>query len=359
MNKRQILIPFGVLGLIAVVATVQFVEHRLDQEERAALARLRPVFAPESGPAAPESDPLDEAIEGLGSREVAARAAALKTVGAMLEGVAPKTLSDETRGRLGDGLEAFYRETGEQTPLDLKRKTEAMRLFASKVGGDEATAFFSDVLTFGSEPMKVAAARELSKAAAPADKALFEKGFEVAKSTAFPARWKATAYRRFLGRKAAEPALLELFQRDDLDAAALRSTAVELQNYGKPQVMGVVLGRLDEAGLLENSSRMPWISGKLLAKHIEASTGDELLTALRVVKRRPGLLDATQAAVHARLGDASPMVRRLVAKIIPEGIDLPLGERVLTARLRVETDPDVKQDIETSLARVREAITPP
>ena len=351
MEKREITIGLGIVGVILALGAVQVVEFKLGLQE--ATPRNPSHFEVAQAPT-----PLRGAIYGLEGEDEKIRDEALQSIAKFLVGVSPAAIGPDRRRILGEGLVAYYEGVGVDTPGHLKKKREAMRLIAVKVGGEQAKNFFAEVLTFGSDPMKVVAARELSKHGAVRDKELFEMGFEVAKSSAFPNRWKAKAYRRFLGRKAAEPVLLEFFQREGLDGATLRETAVELQNYGKHEIMGQVLSRLDEAGLLENSSRMPWISGKLLAEHIRHSTGDELLTALRVVKRRNSLMQATVAAVQDRLGDASPLVRRLVAKMIPDGIashdiDAASGELLLTARLQIETDPDVKRDIESSLEQVR------
>ena len=149
----------------------------------------------------------------------------------------------------------------------------------------------------------------------------------------------------------------------DMLPAAVAACAVEVQNLGKPELLGAVLSRLEDGGLLDDPKKLPWMSSKLLAEHIRKADGPELARALRVVRLRPSLTRATAKAIKERAGHADPAIRRQVARIIPdavknEGLDDASGEELLAARLKEETDPLVKGEIEGSLAAVRGARPP-
>lgn len=63
--------------------------------------------------------------------------------------------------------------------------------------------------------------------------------------------------------------------KQDLGPAALRACAVELQNLGKPELMGPVLSRLDERGLLaEPTPRRPSVPNGTAPIGAEASEAE-------------------------------------------------------------------------------------
>ena len=148
------------------------------------------------------------------------------------------------------------------------------------------------------------------------------------------------------------------FVRETTDKRALAAAAVEVQNLQKPELLGEVIARLDELELLSDPKRLPWFNGRLLSEHIKKAEGIEVVRALRVVWARPSLTRTTFKAVQETLASADPAVRRMAARLVPDAVkhaalEAAEGEKTLSARLEVETDPAVKGELEAVLGEVR------
>lgn len=269
---------------------------------------------------------------------------------------AGKELSGEMREETADALIELYDTEKADTPKSVKIKVGAIRMLVTLVGGPETDAFASDILHSQDTRMKVAALKILSENRI-ADADLRKAAYQASQEEDIPEWIKPRVYRRALGSKA-EGEILALMSSTE-EPQTIRNCAVELQNLHKPKLLGPVLSRLEEAGMLGDVKELPWFSGRLLSKHIEDADDDELLRALRVVWLRPSLTRTTMKAVQERLAHADPGIRRLVARIIPdavkqEGLDFEIGEELLAAALQIETDPAVKGEIEGSLTAVRQ-----
>jgi hypothetical protein len=270
-------------------------------------------------------------------------------------------LTLETREETADALVEVYAEVDGSTKEGFSQRKRVLDILITKIGGETARAFTAQIVASPSEPaVRGAALAALASKESFRDKSVDALALEAMKGKEVPDAVKPKLLRRIKGRNA-EKELLEMLQQD-LDDAGLRQTAVEIQNLLKPEHMGAVISRLEDRGLLRDAKRMPWFSGKLLSEHIRTADDPQFMRALKVVWLRPSLTRRTFQAAQARLEDADPVIRRMVARLVPDavkydGIDAETGEKMLSARLQIEQDPAVKGQIEGSLGEVRKART--
>lgn len=275
----------------------------------------------------------------------------LEQLSEVLESAERDELSLEVRDRAAKSVITAYAGFEDEESRRL-----ALHLVVARLGGEVARNFAAELLGSTTDALKLAVLKAYVQPGAVDGKVVKRKALEYVRSDAVPVELRPAVLRKALGMKA-EAEIFALFS-SEIPAPAIAACAVELQNLGKPEVMGPVLARLDALGMLENKGKMPWISGRLLAKHIQTANDEELERALRIVTLRKSLVRSTARAVKERAGHKNADIRRLVARIIPnavanEGLDVASGEELLLARLKEETDPSVKGEIEGSLAEVR------
>ena len=299
--------------------------------------------------------------------DLEARRSALGAIEDALGGSGRTQLSDEVREKASQAVVAAFQSSPEDTPEGRETKAHALRVAVGTLGGETSRAFATEILSSATDTWKLETIQTWLKPGAVSGQQIREKAAELARTDVVPDALKPQVLRRALGKKA-ETEIIALMNTA-VGRPALAACAVELQNIGKVEVMTPVLSRLEEAGMLDDHKKMPWISGKLLAEHIKQVDGKDLERALKVVYLRPSLTRATGKAIQGRAGHPDANVRKLVARIIPdavksESIDVASGEELLLARLKEETDAAVKGEIEGSLAEVRktrpatEAATP-
>jgi len=268
-------------------------------------------------------------------------------------------LTAETREETAGALIEAYAESDGDSKEGITERKRVLDMLITKLGGDTARAFTAQIVASGSDPsIKGAALASLASKGSFRDKTVDALALEAMKADGVADETKPKLLRRIKGSKA-EKELLEMLE-SDIDDAGLRQTAVEIQNLHKPVLMGAVISRLDARGLLGDAKIMPWFSGKLLSEHIRTADHAEFVRALKVVWRRPSLTRGTFKAAQARIEDSDPVIRRMVARLVPDavkydGIDAETGESLLSARLQIEQDPTVKGQLEGSLGEVRKA----
>lgn len=288
--------------------------------------------------------------------DVDARLSALDAIDEAMDDTEKGALTPDVREQAAKAVIAAFESTPAETPEGLEVKKTALQLVVTRLGGEAGRAFAGELLGSATSSWTLETLHAWLKAGAVSGQIIREKAADLIKTELVPDALKPVVLRKALGKKS-EPEIVALMNTA-IGRGALGACAVELQNLGKPELLGGVLSRLEEAGMLDDHKKLPWISGKLLAGHIRLADDAQLKRALKVVYLRPGLARQTMHAVKERANHPSPDVRRLVARIIPdavksEGIDVQSGEELLLARLKEETDPAVKGEIEGSLAEVR------
>lgn len=305
----------------------------------------------------PEMTP-DEHIEALvptlGSESAEYRKMAREALIALLSpGV---TLEENTRETLALALAETHRLSSGTTKEEIAERRQCLDLLVATVKGDAARAYSEQVLATGENSDKEAILTALVRPGALRGGSLYEMAYELTKTADVPESLKPSVIRRVRG-KASQDELMA-FVSETKDKKALAAAAVEVQNLHKPELLGTVIARLDEMEMLKDSKQMPWFNGKLLSEHIKKAEGIEVVRALRVVWARPSLTRTTFKAVQETLASADPAVRRMAARLVPDAVKYAAleaadGEKTLSARLEVETDPAVKGELEAVLGEVR------
>ncbi len=295
-------------------------------------------------------------LPALEASDMEARQSALEAIEDAMADTDRGTLSTEVREVAAKAVIAAFQSTSGETPDGVEAKKVALGLLIGRLGGDAGRAFTAELLGGATSSWTLEALQAWVKPGSVNGLVIREKAAELAKTELVPDSMKPVVLRKALGKKA-EPELVALLNTA-IGPSAIAACAVELQNLGKVEVMGPVLSRLEEAGMLQDHKKLPWVSAKLLSEHIRKADVEDLKRALRVAYLRPGLTKHSVKAIQERANHPSPDVRKLVARIIPdavksEGLDVQSGEELLLARLKEETDATVKSEIEGSLAEVR------
>ncbi|MBI5595132.1 MAG: hypothetical protein HY928_03480 [Elusimicrobia bacterium] len=305
----------------------------------------------------PEMTPDEHAsalVPALTSEDAENRHLAREALGALLEqgtALAPSVQDD-----VALALAEMHRLSTGSTKSEIAERRECLTLLVAGVKGDAARAYAEQVLAVGDGADKKAVLEAMLEPGALRGKALFESAYELTKTAEVPESLKPAVIRRVRGKAAAEE--LMAFVRETKDRKALAAAAVEVQNLHRPELLGEVIARLDDEEMLKDAKQLPWFNGNLLAQHIGKAEGVELVRALRVVWARPSLTKQTFKSVQETLASADPAVRRMAARLVPdavkyEALQADEGEKTLSARLDVETDPAVKGELEAVLGEVR------
>lgn len=358
METKQIGQALGIASVVALSGLCLYVPFRMEQGSPEDYLGWRGT-EPRSEAVSTREMTADERVAtllpALAAEDPAVRADAMDGVRAALNG--PEKLAAKTREDAAHAFIDLYDSADEKTPQGLKTKKTALASLITEIRGETAARFAEAVFLTDSPAMQLAALEALASPRALRDKAAYAKALEAVNKEGAPAHLKPAIYRKAMG-KAAGLEILALLH-SDARPRTLTHGVVELQNLGQPELMGPALERLDSAGMLEDGKQLPWFNGKLLAQHIQTADGKDLIRALRVVWLRPSLTRATMPSMRERLAHSDPDIRRMVARIIPDavsqqGLEASAGEELLTARMAVETDPAVKGALEGSLSKVRE-----
>lgn len=145
--------------------------------------------------------------------------------------------------------------------------------------------------------------------------------------------------RRTGGRKSVE-GIASIMKSTD-NPKIISACAVALQDFRDPKLFGEVLERLDQTGMIDHPSQLPWISGKLLSEYVETAEATGLSRGAKVLRTRPSLTKDLVASLDRILekGEeptkqiAVEAVRKaLVANVIPA----EQGEKLLSGRTQTE-----------------------
>lgn len=286
------------------------------------------------------------------------RLAHLGTLLAALD--SPQLAEDALELEAGETLARTVSEIFEKNPddspegLDIRRR--AVGLIAGRASGPVARTFVIKVLEQGPQLLREEAALRAGVAGGVRGPSVYAKVKELGEKGQLPDSILPTALRRTGGAKAKE-GLLALMRSTD-SAKLIAGCAVALQDYRDPELLSSVLERLEQVGMLDTASRLPWISPKLLAEHLKAADRSGLKRGMMAMSARPVLVK--DAVVHATRGLESPdaETRRYAAMavkkaVVAKFVDAKQGESLLAGRLQTETEPILKAELTGGLERVR------
>ncbi|MBI4371425.1 MAG: hypothetical protein HY552_03910 [Elusimicrobia bacterium] len=183
---------------------------------------------------------------------------------------------------------------------------------------------------------------------------VYAKVLELADKGMIPDALLPQALRRAGGLKARD-AITTLLKSTD-NARLIAGCAVALQDYKDPDVLGLILENLEQAGLLESNAKLPWISAPLLNAHMKTADNAQFRRGLAAMAARPRLARIE----HLRKGLESPdaQTRRLAAVAVRKAalakvIDAAQGEALLAGRLQVEKEPVLVAELTGGLESLR------
>lgn len=355
MTRTQLAAIAG-LGLFAAVGAVQFYEESLDLEDEALTAAL-----PARPPVRPRPVSVEETIQsymtGLGQdANAAGRLAAVAGLLDALESPAHSraAIPPAAAAALIPAALGAFAADAELSPeaRDLRKRLGAF--IVSRAKGPESRAFALTALAEGPEDLRAAILPHLGDPRGVGGRAVLSKVREI-KGAISPELYPRVVRR--LGGKGAIPELLELLQ-STADWKAVGACAVALQDIGDASVMGPVLERLEQVGLLDKPARLPYISGRLLKGFLETAEGSALRRGIRVVQARPSMTRWAGTALARGLESPDPVTRLSAASAVKRGVveghlRSEEAETLLSGRMERETEPVLKAELSSGLESLR------
>ncbi len=267
-------------------------------------------------------------------------------------------LSDESAERLVSAVEGLLVwPPDEELPKGI---TAAVGVIASRTSSPASKAFVSRILVEGSESLRTAVLRGVGRRGGIRGSELYDLVLALTEKEVLPQKDLAQALRRLGGRKSYEP-IWELMRGSD-DPQVVAHCAVALQDFHKPEIMGPILERLDEAGILGERAFMPWLDRKAFGEFIRGSEGEDLIRGLRAVATRPSLIKGNLGIVERELAHADPAVRHMAASAIRKAVagryvSARIGEELLAGRLELETEPVLRAELTGGIKLAREFLS--
>ncbi len=248
-------------------------------------------------------------------------------------------------------------EGGEAADLELKRR--AVGFLAGRVPGKTSKEFVLKAMEEGPAEIRVEAIKRAGYATGVRGASVYAKVKELGEKGLVPDSILPSALRRTGGIKAKD-GLVALMGSTD-NAKLITGCAISLQDYRDPELIGAILERLEQVGMLDSSSKMPWLSPALLDEHLKSADKQHFRRGMMAMAARPSLVK--QGVAHVEKGLQSPDAdsRRYAAVAVKKAtvakvIDAKQGETLLAGRLEVETEPVLKAEITGGLERVRSVI---
>jgi len=301
---------------------------------------------------------VDTALSNLEVQGPDAKLIALGSLIEELEG--PGYAKEVIPQKAGEAIaQAWFGLVGQSTESykdNAETSLKVVKFLASRTRGKATQAGILKILEQGPAEVRTAALEGLDSPHGVRSPEIFAKVQElgeddVIKSESLPSLLKRTGGKKAIGF------IVALLKETD-DSKTISACAAALQDYRDPQLLGVVFERLDQLGMLEDPKKLPWISGKLLAKHLEKADETELLRAVKAMSVRPSLVKSGLTFAAKGLDASDPQMRRLSAlavkkAVLAKQIDAKSGEKLLAGRLNQETEPDLKLELAGGLEQIR------
>lgn len=360
MDRTRIVVG----SCIAVLAAAGIGELYLDKKARTETPPPVERAPSLEAPKAPETQPVSagEVIASfLSAAEGGSESSRLISLGALLDELegpeyAKAAISSEAGESLAKaGIEAVS-GSGPESMESSKLNERLVGLLASRTHGETSRDYILKILEEGPPELRQAALGHIGGPHGVGGRAVFEKVQELGEKGLIAGDRLPGVLRRAGGKKAVEP-ILSLMRSTD-NWKTISACAVALQDMQDPGVMGPILERLDQTGILDHPKRMPWISSGMLSRHLETAEGSSLTRGIKVMKARPFMVKTALAAVQRGLEKGDPETRRVSAEAIKKAVlarrlDPKQAEGLLAGRLDRETEPVLKAELSGGLEQVR------
>ena len=301
---------------------------------------------------------LNAYLPGVTHPDPAQRRAALigLTRGLLGPGRKQIPIKPGTQEKLAQVLVRAYGQASDDSLPSVESKKLILRLICARTNTPLSKRFVISVLLSDPQELRVEALNSLGSPQGLRGEDLTRRLAELTRGGSL-----GSALPRALvvvkGRKA-RPELLEIVKTAS-DSETFKNAAVELQRFKDVEAMSAAVGRLKGLGFTDLDGDLDWLDGKMLARVLERAQGDEVLTALEVVAAEPSYTKECLAGIRLHIDDESPKVRALAAglvgaAVLTENFEPHAAERLLMARLEREQDPQVLEEMNADLARVKE-----
>lgn len=244
----------------------------------------------------------------------------------------------------------------DESPEGLELRRRAVAVVAGRTSSPQSKEFVMKVLSEGPQTLRDEALRRIGRAGGVRGPEFFAKVRELQAAGQVPETILPGALRRSGGLKAKQP-LLDLLASTD-SKRLIAGCAVALQDYREPELLGPVLERLEQLGMLDESVKMPWISAPLLDKHLAAVDGTKLRRGMMAVRARPSLARSGIIKLEKGLSSPDAETRRVAVQAVKKAVaaksvGVEPGESLLAGRVESETEPVLKAELTGSLESIR------
>lgn len=283
------------------------------------------------------------------------------TLGALLAALdtpelATEPVDGETGEKLVKAVVGVLSTSPEESTEGLEIRRRATALIVGRTSTPESKEYALKVLAEGPRPLRDEVLRQLGRAGGVRGPEFFAKVRELQAAGNVPESILPLALRRTGGVKA-KPVLLELLAGTD-SKKLVAGVAVALQDYRDPELVGPVLERLEQLGLLDEGVKMPWLSAPLLSQHLETADGARLRRGMLALRARPQLSKSMSSRLEKGLSSPDAETRRVAAQAVKKAaaaktLDVAAAESMLAGKVESETEPVLKAELTGSLEHIR------
>jgi hypothetical protein len=249
----------------------------------------------------------------------------------------------------------------DESPEGLELRRRAVAVVAGRTSSPESREFVMKTLSKGPQTLRDEALRQIGKAGGVRGPEFFAKVQELQAAGQVPEAILPGALRRSGGTKAKQP-LLDLLASTS-SKRLIAGCAVALQDLRDPALLGPVLERMEQLGMLEEGVKMPWISMPLFDKHLETAEGSALRRGMLAVRARPALAKSGLAKLEKGLSSPDAETRRVAYQavkkaVVAKTVGVEQGTSLLAGRVESETEPVLKAELTGSLESLRGQTVP-
>jgi hypothetical protein len=277
--------------------------------------------------------------------EEQSRLVALSGLVDVLEGpeYAKSSIGKENGDALAEAIAPLVHTSSEEAKESWALKIRGAKLIVARTTAPAARELVLKTLESGPADLRDAVVGELGRPDGIGGKKVFQKLQETAAT--IPAGIYAPALRRVGGKKAVEP--ITAMMKGSADPAVVTACAIALEDYQDPALMGSILERLEQTGMIDDGVKMPWISWTLLNKHLETSEGSTLARGVKVLRSRPTLARHGAAIFERAFEKGDEETRRIASEAVKKAVmiksfDGEAAEKLLAAHPAQEPAPVLK-----------------
>ena len=305
---------------------------------------------------------VDSAIASyLYNAEVAVEGDKIVNLGSVLAALESPEFDGEeidavTAESLAKTIVAVLDKPGDGLPQDVELRRRAVGFLAGRVSGKTSREFVLKEMADGPSEVRTEIFKRVGSPLGVRGSSVYAKVKELGDKGLVPDTLLPSVLRRTGGLKA-KGVMLTLMAGTD-SARLITGCAISLQDYCDPELIGAILERLEQVGMLAGSGRMPWISPALLGEHLKSADKAQLRRGMIVLSTRPTMVKTSVSHVEKGLQSPDSDTRRYAAiavrkAVVAKILDAKQGEALLAGRLQVETEPVLKAELTGGLERVR------